>query len=438
MSEWKEYKLNSLCKVGSSKRIFSFDYVISGIPFFRSKEIIEKSFGDSITEPLFISELRFKEIDEKFGSPKEGDILISSVGARSGIPYLVTKKDGRFYFKDGNLIWIKSFSENLDSTFLLYWLKSNIGQESLASIMIGSAQPALTIDGISNLLIEIPDVKIQKIIADILSCLDEKIENLRRQNETLEKIAQTLFKHWFIDFEFPFDFAQSKPNADGKPYKFSGGVMVPSELGDIPEGWCVGTLGDYIYVKHGYAFKGEYITTEETQQILLTPGNFKIGGGFNDSKYKFYSDEYYPDEYILKKKDLTITMTDLSKEGDTLGYPAFIPEVKEKVFLHNQRIGKIENNKIDKVFLYFLLCRREYRSHILGTSPGSTVRHTSPSRIYDFFFTIPDFKLIERFSNIATSTIDKILINFEKIQTLTKIRDSLLPKLMSGQIRVEE
>ncbi len=96
------------------------------------------------------------------------------------------------------------------------------------------------------------------------------------------------------------------------------------------------------------------------------------------------------------------------------------------------------NNKIDKVFLYFLLCRREYRSHILGTSSGSTVRHTSPSRICDFFFTIPDFKLIERFSNIATSTIDKILINFEQIQTLTKIRDSLLPKLMSGQIRVEE
>jgi len=85
MSEWKEYKLNSFCKVGSSKRIFSSEYIPFGIPFFRSKEIIEKSFGDSINELLFISEERFREIDTKYGSPKEGDILISSVGARSGV-----------------------------------------------------------------------------------------------------------------------------------------------------------------------------------------------------------------------------------------------------------------------------------------------------------------------------------------------------------------
>jgi type I restriction enzyme, S subunit len=69
--------------------------------------------------------------------------------------------------------------------------------------------------------------------------------------------------------------------------------MVRSDLGDIPEGWRVGKLGDYFTIKHGYAFKGEYITTEETNKILVTPGNFKIGGGFNDSKYKYYSNDNY-------------------------------------------------------------------------------------------------------------------------------------------------
>jgi len=83
-----------------------------------------------------------------------------------------------------------------------------------------------------------PPIEEQKAIADVLSCLDGKIENLRRQNETLEAIAQTLFKHWFMDFEFP--------NEDGKPYKSSGGAMIPSELGEIPEGWRVGTLGEVV------------------------------------------------------------------------------------------------------------------------------------------------------------------------------------------------
>ena len=275
--------------------------------------------------------------------------------------------------------------------------------KSLLAVATGSTFPNISKDHLLNLIVQLPSKNIKIYISNLARILDEKIYNLRSQNETLEAIAQTLFKHWFIDFEFP--------NADGKPYKSSGGAMVRSALGYIPEAWSVGKLGQYLNIKHGYAFKGEYITTEVTEKILLTPVNFKIGGGFNDSKYKYYSADDYSNEYVLRRKDLAITMTDLSKEGDSLGYPAFIPDIKGKVFLHNQRIGKVENNNIDKTFLYFLLCRREYRSHILGTSSGSTVRHTSPSRICEYSFVIPDFELIDKFSALATATIDKILIS---------------------------
>ena len=274
------------------------------------------------------------ESNYKKFSLKAGDVLIARTGNTIGVNIFIDS-DLRSVFNNG-LICIKANTQKIQSKFLYYLFKTRFFEWHIKSIAYGtSTQPNMQSESLLRFSFNLPPLDVQNEILKTLSCLDAKIENLRRQNETLEKIAQTLFKHWFIDFEFP--------NVDGKPYKSSGGEMVPSELGDIPEGWRVGTLGDYIYVKHGYAFKGEYITTEETEQILLTPGNFKIGGGFNDSKYKFYSDEYYPDEYILKKKDLTITMTELSKEGDTLGYPAFIPEVKEKVFLHNQRIGKIEN-----------------------------------------------------------------------------------------------
>jgi type I restriction enzyme S subunit len=431
MSEWKDFNIDEISLADALK--FVVDNRGKTVP--TANEGIALIATNCISNDyLYPQKLNLRYVsqdifDNWFRShPQTGDIILTNKGSNNGEVCLVPETIDFCIAQD--MVAMRANENKIYPLYLFAALRSKLVQKRIKYLNVDAVIPHFKKTDFNKLLIPLPERKLQEFIGKIYFDFSYKIENLRRQNETLENIAQTLFKHWFIDFEFP--------NTDGKPYKSSGGEMVPSELGDIPEGWRVGTLGDYIYVKHGYAFKGEYITTEETEQILLTPGNFKIGGGFNDSKYKFYSDEYYPDEYILKKKDLTITMTDLSKEGDTLGYPAFIPEVKEKVFLHNQRIGKIENNKIDKVFLYFLLCRREYRSHILGTSSGSTVRHTSPSRICDFFFTIPDFKLIERFSNIATSTIDKILINFEQIQTLTKIRDSLLPKLMSGQIRVEE
>jgi len=129
---------------------------------------------------------------------------------------------------------------------------------------------------------------------------------------TLEHLAQTLFTRWFVELEFP--------NEAGQPYISSGGAMVASELGEIPARWKVEKLGEHLDIKHGYAFSGEFITTEETANILLTPGNFRIGGGFNSSKFKCYNSDEFPEDYLLFRGDLLVTMTDLSKTGDTLGY----------------------------------------------------------------------------------------------------------------------
>lgn len=328
-----------------------------------------------------------------------------------------------------NLVLLRSDGKLVKKPFLRWLIKSPAWwSEVIRNINVGAVFNSLKCGEIVNFKLPIPPIEEQERITKTLSSLDRKIENLRRQNETLERIAQTLFKHWFVDFEFP--------NADGKPYKSSGGAMETSELGEIPVGWRVGKLDDFCDIKHGYAFKGEFITPKETDQILLTPGNFRIGGGFNPSKYKYYSDDGYDKEYVLETGNLVITMTDLSKEGDTLGYPALIPRNRNKFFLHNQRLGKIIDSQIDLFFLFFLLCRREYRSHILGSASGSTVRHTSPSRILEYKFTIPDRELLEKFSSVTRNLIGKTFANQEQIETLTDIRDVLLPKLMSGQIRI--
>src|SRR5258708_35122359 len=127
--------------------------------------------------------------------------------------------------------------------------------------------------------------------------------------------------------------------------------------------WRQVTLAEVMDVKHGFAFPGEHIHEQPPGDILLTPGNFAIGGGFKADKFKYFDGEV-PDEFVLKEGDLLLTMTDLSKEADTLGYPALVPKAKGARFLHNQRLGKViirPEAEVDKRFLYYLLHPSEYR-----------------------------------------------------------------------------
>ena len=154
--------------------------------------------------------------------------------------------------------------------------------------------------------------------------------------------------------------------------------------------WKTYRLGDLITVKHGFAFKGEYFSDEPTRDILLSPGNFKIGGGFKSDKFKYYKGDF-PKDYILKEGAIIITMTDLSKAGDTLGYSAKIPPHRGINYLHNQRLGLVQfkNNDIDPDFLYWILRTQPYQYYIVGSATGSTVKHTSPTRICDYEFEAP-------------------------------------------------
>ena len=141
---WEGKPLSELMTITSSKRIFYSEYVRHGIPFYRSKEIIELRNSGSTNSELFISKERFNEIKKKFAVPKNGDILLTSVGTL-GVPFRVREND-EFYFKDGNLTWFKDFN-GISSSIIYFWLLSRIGQEQIRSITIGSTQEAITIDG---------------------------------------------------------------------------------------------------------------------------------------------------------------------------------------------------------------------------------------------------------------------------------------------------
>ena len=181
------------------------------------------------------------------------------------------------------------------------------------------------------------------------------------------------------------------------------------------DGWTETELGSLIEVKHGFAFKGEYFKTEPPGDILLTPGNFAIGGGFKYDKLKYY-DGPVPDDYVLDEGDLLVTMTDLSKAADTLGFPALVPAHAPEGprYLHNQRLGLVIINKpsrIRKAFLYYLMCSREYRDDIVAGATGTTVKHTSPTKIKRFSALIPPPEQQDAIAEHLRSLDDKIDLN---------------------------
>jgi len=195
---------------------------------------------------------------------------------------------------------------------------------------------------------------------------------------------------------------------------------------DLSE-WKKVRLGDFLKVKHGFAFKGINITTEKTLDILVTPGNFQIGGGFKPDKFKYFKGEY-SNEYVLKQGDIIITMTDLSKETDTLGYSAKIPKTIEgEKYLHNQRIGLVQfkNKDAEPDFLYWLMRTREYRGYIVGSASGTSIMHTSPSRIEDYQFLIPPLFEQRAIASVLSSLDDKIDLLHRQNKTLEQMAETL-------------
>ncbi|MDE2687812.1 MAG: restriction endonuclease subunit S [Chloroflexota bacterium] len=200
-------------------------------------------------------------------------------------------------------------------------------------------------------------------------------------------------------------------------------TSVPQGIGasELGSRWEEKSLAEVVGIKHGFAFKSAYFQKDPSDDVLLTPGNFAVGGGFKNEKIKYYNGPI-PEEYVLSAGDLIVTMTDLSKNSDTLGYPAIVPRDRgRRRFLHNQRIGKVIVNSekdVDIRFLYYLMCSKPYRDEILASATGTTVKHTSPDRIRRFSFNMPPLPVQRRVAHILGTLDDKIELNRRMNATL--------------------
>lgn len=409
---WQKVKLGKIAEVTSSKRIFANQYVDKGIPFYRQKEIIERNNKQDVSEPLFISQDLYEEIKKKYGVPCEGDLLITGVGVTLGIPYVVGKEV--FYFKDGNLIWLKKFSQEVNSKFVYYYISSEAGQKAMWSRTIGAAQPALTIDLVKQYEIPLPPLATQQKIADILSVYDNLIENNQKQIKLLEEAAQRLYKQWFIDLRFPGH--ETTPIVDG-----------------LPKGWRKEKLGNVIEYIRGTSYTSSELSDSDGV-LMVNLKNINAFGGYKRNAEKRFTGKYKENGF-LEPGDLVMGCTDMTKERRLVGHVALIPNLKECA-IFTMDLLKILPKTISKTFLY-AQCRFGGLSYkISPLANGANVLHLRPENMADIEVLCPAKSIVEMYDNVFASMISKIEKLEDQIQLAAESRNRLLPKLMNGELGV--
>ena len=293
---------------------------------------------------------------------------------------------------------------NINVKFFYYWIY--LDRAYLEKVSVGSTVKSLRLEHFYNFPLPLPSRKEQDSISVILSCLDSKIELNEKMNKTLEAIAQAIFKHWFIDFEFP--------DEDGKPYKSSGGEMIDSELGKIPKGWTIGTLGDHIVFIKGK----KSIELQQNENLKLIPiismemlenGECKFGVPM---KMK-----------IANKYDPIMVMDGASSGRIEIGFEGIIGSTFASITPND--------NILSSFYLFGLL---KYLEKVLReNTTGTSIPHADKKRIKKIQFLIPIKQIILKFDDMERAIIDKLSFNRNEVKNLILIRDSLLPKFIEPE-----
>ncbi len=296
--------------------------------------------------------------------------------------------------------------------FFYYLLKNNISK--LLQYASGTTFMELNATNLKSIEFYIPEVKEQKRIASILSSLDDKIELNNKTNKILEEMAQTIFKEWFINFNFP--------NEDGKPYKKSGGEMIDSELGKIPKGWKVITLKDIISIAKG---KKPNATSDKITEKFTMP--YLTINCYNNEATEYTE---YNEKMHVKELDIIMVMD---------GNAGKIFYGKEGILSSTMAKLIVEDSNLNELVFYFL---KSIEYDLMYHTVGSVIQHADKQYMLNKKFCVSSDSL-ERLSDIFKCIRKEISLNKKENEKLSNIRDSLLPKLMTpngrradGEIRV--
>lgn len=389
MREWKEYKLSDIMEIvgGGTPKTTIPEYWDGNIPwlsvtdfntgrkyvFDTEKTISKKGLQNSSTRLL-----------------KKGQIIISARGTVGALTVL-----GRDMAFNQSSYGLEAKQEFTFNDYLYYLLKNNVS--SLLNNTHGAVFDTITRETFNHISVELPPLPEQKTIASILSSLDNKIDLLHRQNKTLEALAETLFRQWFVE------------EAEGM--------------------WETKTLKEVCYIINGFAFKSEDYRDEG--RIIIRTMNFE--NGFIDTTdvvHISFEDVPKYEKYQLKRFDFLLVMVGASIGNFSIVTSNILPA------LQNQNMWNFRaNGALPQHYLNFAL--RTIIKDNIGSASGSAREFFQKSQFYEFQIPIPPQNKLFEFNELVEHYYSKIELSLTQIRTLTRLRDTLLPKLMSGEIRVK-
>ncbi|WP_283714946.1 restriction endonuclease subunit S [Clostridium perfringens] len=399
-----KYKISEICEVNSNNLSKKDDFKY--IDYLDTSNLTKGIIGELQTLNLSTDKIPSRA-KRKI---KDKDILISTVRPNQK-HYGIIKKAKKNLIASTGFVVLSANESLVDSEYLYRFLTQDNMTEYFQAIGETSttAYPSIKPSVISELEINLPPLEEQKAIAKILSDLDEKIEVNNKINKNLEEMAQAIFKQWFVDFEFP--------NEEGKPYKSSGGEMVESELGMIPKGWKIFKLGDFIKFIKGKKPKKIEEKFFDGCELYLTIDVLNRNSEIFANKDKIIE---------VNDDDILMVMDGASSGSLYYGLNGILGSTLAKISVLNT---------IDKSFLYYYLKLNE--SSIKSHLTGSAIPHTDKEFINKLCLSIPNDEMILKKADTILNNIRNHTINLNtECSKIKKVRDTLLPKLMSGEIRV--
>jgi len=329
---------------------------------------------------------------------------------------------------------------DIDAFFLLYWFMAN--EPTLLSMVdnTGIGAGRLETDLLHAMSFPLPPLPEQKAIAHILGSLDDKIELNRKMNETLEAMARAIFKSWFVDFDPVRAKAEGREPAgmDAETAKLFPDSFQDSELGKIPKGWRVAEFGQYVDIAKGLSYKGSGLA--DAGMPLHNLNSVYEGGGYKHEGLKHYTGEFR-DRHICLPGDVIVANTEQGFDYLLIGFPAIVPRCygDKGLFTHHiYRLRPKSGSPLTNHFIYLMLLMPNFRDAVIGHTNGTTVNALARSGLELSLCVIPPSSITERLGDILAPAFDRRELLHEESNTLSCTRDALLPKLLSGEIKIED
>jgi len=388
-----------------------------GFPYVKTSDIENGRINFETVS--YVDEEAYEEWTRRL-TPEPGDIIFTReapVGRVGIVP------DNKEICLGQRTVLIRPDPEKLDRQYLRYLLLSKDIKHELKSLSTGSTVDHLNLSDLRSFrLPPLPSLQEQKKIGCVLSNFDKKIEENNRSLNLLDDISQAIFENQFVRYEPYEDFKNT-------------------DIGEVPVEFDIVEVDDLVWSGRGYSYTSDHLDKEnelDDSYPMINLKSVEMGGGFNPEGYKYYTEKDMKDRYLIEEGDLILAITDLTQEGNLIGSPALVPTLEEDMNIISQDVAKIVPEDVPREFLYHLFKTERFQEYSKSVATGTTVLHLSLTAIGEFKFALPPEDDYQSFANNICVSHKKKSNIIRQNKLLEEIRDTLLPRLISGEVRVDD